>query len=681
MPDLPEVFRKYKNSRIAVYGLGAETEKILPELERRFQVAGLLDSYRENGTMYGQSIISVQKAVEEKVQLILVVARPGSCRAIAKRIRGLCMEHGIALMDIRGRDLCSFQRAVYDFKGVQGISIAQLFQAVESMEAVSFDLFDTLIMRQVLFPTDIFDLVDRCLQTKGIFIKDFSEKRLESEKRLSRTSAPTLTDIYICMAETYHIQDISPQELAELEWETDYNCLIPREEMCEVVRRIDRAGKKIYITSDTWYNRKQVELLLKKCRISCCRDLFLSCEHGTGKTQQLFSCLKEQVPAESCIHIGDDEVADVEYARKNGVAACRIYSGMDLLEMVGYLGLADRLEGMESRIKTGLFVSKLFNSPFQFESEDRRICVKNPSDIGYLFLAPLISDFVFWFYGEIRKKQIPNVWFGARDGFLIQKLYDDLAGESASVYFLISRTAAVRAGVQSADDIRYVDSMKFSGSIQEQLKERFGIVMDGGNQLEDYTEEILKRAAENRIHYKRYIDRLDIKEGKTAFFDFVAKGTSQMFLERLTEKHMTGFYFLQLEKEYMQDKKLDIVSFYEPEETADSIIYDNYYILETILTSPDPSLMEFDEHGRPRYGVESRSEKDIACIRQVQEGIWNYFKAYRKLCRDIEPEIDRRLDELFLILIHHLSIQESDFLALVVEDPFFNRMTDISDLI
>ena len=63
----------------------------------------------ESGELYGEPIISTSQAVEHKVKLILVIARPGSCRVIAKRIGDLCMKHGIALIDIRGRDLCDLQ--------------------------------------------------------------------------------------------------------------------------------------------------------------------------------------------------------------------------------------------------------------------------------------------------------------------------------------------------------------------------------------------------------------------------------------------------------------------------------------------------------------------------------------------------------------------------------------------
>ncbi len=74
----------------------------------------------------------------------------------------------------------------------------------------------------------------------------------------------------------------------------------------------------------------------------------------------------------------------------------------------------------------------------------------------------------------------------------------------------------------------------------------------------------------------------------------MAKGTTQMYLQKLFAQHIKGFYFLQLEPEFMADKGLDIEPFYSDEEKNSSAIFDNYYILETILTALFPQLEEFD---------------------------------------------------------------------------------------
>ena len=688
MSDLSQKLHKYKNKLIALYGLGTETKKALNELSDNFRIAGLLDSYRVDGMMYGKPIISIQQAVKSGVELILVVARPGSCKAIVKKIVNICIDNQIDLIDIRGKNLCDIKKVAYGFRESDGITKKQLLKLVKENEVISVDLFDTLVMRQTLFSTDIFEIVDNKLRKEGIFINDFCGKRLESEKYLAKHMAPGLADIYQYMKDTYVIPDVVPRDLAEMEWRTDYEMLIPRQEMCEFVKEIFEQGKEVYIVSDTYYSKNQLVKILEKCGITFYTDIFASCEYNTSKTQRLFAKLKEKTVSRKCMHIGDDIVADVESAKKSDIRACQIYSGIELLEMVGYLGLWDSIDCLSDRIKIGMFVARLFNSPFQFENAERMISVANSYDIGYLFFAPMISDFVIWFKEQVSLEALPNIWFCARDGYLIKKLYDELENKDESVYFLTSRIAAIRAGMKDERDIRYVAEMKFSGTLQEQLQERFGITMqndrmedEGKDTLIDYAQEILSKACTNRKNYETYIESLSVKEGAIAFFDFVAKGTSQMYIGRLIENHLKGFYFLQLEEEHMRDKCLDIQPFYTADEMENSAIFDNYYILETMLTAPSPSVAGFDEDGKVYYAEETRKEEDIECFKVAQNGIFDYFKTYQCLCPKEEERVNKKLDEVILALIHNIYISDKTFLNLKVEDPFFHRNTDMTDLI
>ncbi len=691
MSDLLKMLDQYRKSKIAIYGLGTETERVLTQIDQEFQVIGLLDGYREDGILYGKPIISLKKAIEAGVKLILVVARPGSCKAIAKRIGKICKENQIDLLDVRGKNLCDLKKATYDFKAVNGVTREYLTNIINENEVVSIDLFDTLVMRQTLFPADIFEMLDCKLREKGIVIEDFCKKRLDSEKHVSQYTAPTLTEIYSYMRDVYFMSEITPDELAQLEWSIDYELVIPRREMCDFMSQAYSQGKDFYIVSDTYYTRNQLSQLLEKCGITFYTDIFVSCEYRTGKTGRLFEIVKDKIHGNSCVHIGDDSIADVENARKHGIAACHIYSGLELLESTGYLGLWDSIDGLADRIKVGMFVADLFNSPFQFETAERKISVKNAYDIGYLFFAPIISDFVIWFEEQVKKYRLQNVLFCARDGYLIKKLYDELKDETSSIYFLTSRTAAIRAGIEDEKDIEYVSEMKFSGTLEEQLWERFGItaseeadysgVSQGRVSLLDYSNEILEKASVCRRNYRLYIDSLAMQKGDAAFFDFVAKGTSQMYLRRLIKNHLKGIYFLQLEEEHMEDKGLDIIPFYKKEERDNSSILENYYILETMLTSPMPSVKEFDERGEPCYAKETRKDEDIECFLTAQEGIADYFKTFLRLCPETERKINRKIDELFLTLIHGISVLDHSFRNLKVEDPFFNRTTEVEDLI
>lgn len=684
MSALSSILEEYKNAKIAIYGLSEATQKVLEEIGCAANVVGLLDGYRSSGNLYGMPIISLEQALEEQVRLILVAARPGSCRAIAGKISGICRERQIALLDIRGNDLCSTRRIVYDFQKVSGITWDELMRRAQTYDAVSFDLFDTLIMRQTLFPADVFELMDDRLRQHGIFIEEFPSRRMASEKELSQGRAPRLTEIYRHMKNTYHIAEIEPEQMAVMEWEIDCGLIVPRKEVCKLFMMLAAQGKQVFIVSDSYYNEKQIKGLLKKCGITGYTGLFVSCEYGTGKTQKLFSRYRQEIRAERYLHIGDDITADVECAQKNDISACRLYSGMDLLELAGYMGLWDYTDCLSDRIRIGMFVSGIFNSPFQFETEERRIGVGSAYEIGYAFFAPMICDFVMWFREQVAKFQLKNILFCARDGYLIKQLYDELCNSVSSVYFLTSRTAAVRAGMENEADIRYVGEMKFSGSLSEQLEKRFGIQIgeaDEGCGLLDFEKQILERSAQNRKNYQRYIDRQNLAEGDAAFFDFVAKGTTQMFLGRLLPQHLKGIYFLRLDEEQMRGKDLDIISFYHDVGKNSGAIFQDYYILETMLTAPMPSVREFDGMGNPVYEQESRSPEDIRCFQEAQEGIRGYFREYLKLCPISARKTNKRLNEIFLSMIHRVEIADNDFLNLKVEDPFFNRMSDMMDML
>lgn len=60
MSEIVQLFKQYSNKKIALYGLGSETERVLREFGDSFDIAGLLDSFRESGEMiYGKPVIAL----------------------------------------------------------------------------------------------------------------------------------------------------------------------------------------------------------------------------------------------------------------------------------------------------------------------------------------------------------------------------------------------------------------------------------------------------------------------------------------------------------------------------------------------------------------------------------------------------------------------------------------------
>ena len=678
MSDIRTVLSEYGNAKLALYGLGTETERFLARYGSHLSVVGLLDGFREDGELYGYSILPHRTAIDMGVKLIIVVARPGSCKAIAKRIGGLCRDNNVALFDVRGRDLLAANAVAYDFGGIDGGTGAELANSIKKAEVISFDLFDTLIARKVYSYTDIFELMDMELKRTGIIIPNFPGLRVSAEKELSQDSAPTLEMIYEEVLRRCGGGFISAKELAELEWRIDRETIIARDSVIRLYQDILASGKRVVITTDSYYRKDRIEEILECYGIKGYENIFVSCEYGVSKTGGLFNEVRK-LTENDILHIGDDEAADIEMAGKACISSFRIYSPVDLFDLLGGMGADDCMKTLSDRLKVGLFASRLFNDPFVFDEDERRVVVEDARSIGYLFCAPMITDFVLWMKERVREQGFRQILFCARDGYLVGKLYRRIDSETKSVYFLSSRASAIRAGMESEDDISYVDSMKYFGTQEESLKARFGI--DLSDESMNRNDMIFKKAREQKKNYRSYIEKLNLHDDKIAMFDFVAKGTPQLYLGRLFDQHMKGFYFLQLEPEFMADKGLDIEPFYSNEEKNASAIFDNYYILETMLTSPYSQMVEFDDEGDPSFADETRSAKDLRCFESAQEGIEEYFRAYVRLLPNEARAENKRLDEVLLSLVNRVKILDEDFLGLKVEDPFFGRMTAITDVI
>ena len=678
------------NKKLLIYGLSTETERVLNEWNGKYNVIGLLDGFKTSGQQFGYPILDINDVVKLENIIIIVVARPGSCKAIAKRIGDLCRENNVELFDIRGKDLLADTRVVYDFTAAQGYTRQDLLSAIENAKVVSFDLFDTLAIRNISSFEGVLKLVDARFREKGINIPNFVNKRLKIEKELSFDNAPKLGEIYSEVLKDVGEFSFSADELAGIEFEVDKNLIEERRDVVDLLNELVKKNKLIYITSDSYYTKEQISQILERIGVAFVTDVLISCEYGTSKTGNLFEKLKAVSGEADILHVGDDIVADIESAKRHGINTFQIYSAAELLELVGGLKLSETENSLSDQIKVGMFVANLFNSPFQFEDDEKRIHAEDAKDVGYLFCAPMIMDFTKWFEEESKDAGNTNRWLCARDGYLLKRLYEIMFPSQKAEYFYTSRISAIRAGVDSIADIEYVDGMKFSGECKENLKIRFGIsaeVLDtadidnGQEGLLKYSKAILDNLKSKKENNLKYIDKLDAEDGSISLFDFVAKGTCQMYIQRLTQNPIKGLYFLQLDPEFMKDKNLDIKPFYTDMERDSSAIFDNYYILETLLTSPEASVDEFDDEGNPVFAKETRTDKDIACFMRAQDGIIEYVKKYISICPVSESSINKKLDEIFLTLVHNVEIRDKDFLSLTVEDPFFNRMTDITDVL
>lgn len=71
----------------------------------------------------------------------------------------------------------------------------ELINIIQDYEIVSFDVFDTLIMRKTMFSADVFDIVSQKMKKDYINIEDFRNQRIKADSDIAQTS-PNIYEIY-----------------------------------------------------------------------------------------------------------------------------------------------------------------------------------------------------------------------------------------------------------------------------------------------------------------------------------------------------------------------------------------------------------------------------------------------------------------------------------------------------
>jgi predicted HAD superfamily hydrolase len=195
----------------------------------------------------------------------------------------------------------------------------------------TFDLFDTLITRNVLRPEDIFKKVGRRLRAAALW--SHSEERFSRERiaagtrtlRRLRVEEITLTQIYETLAANAGWSEEQAVQAMALEIEEELAAMRPIAEMRDRFNALDTASKAI--VSDTYYSQSTIKQMLERCGIECPPDrVFLSSTLDKRKsTGRLFPYVAQQLDTATgdILHTGDNEHSDLKSAQSQGFAAER----------------------------------------------------------------------------------------------------------------------------------------------------------------------------------------------------------------------------------------------------------------------------------------------------------------------------------------------------------------------
>ncbi len=197
---------------------------------------------------------------------------------------------------------------------VQGENfLEQAKKAIDSHSIISFDIFDTLILRLYVRPIDLFIHLEKLNNCSG-----FTEQRILAERSAHENTNDeevTLNEIYECIPSKF-------KKFKDVEIELEYNVVRPNPEIKKLYDYALKKGKKLIITSDMYLPRQTIEKILSKCGYADYYKLYLSSERKKTKNssnlyREILSELK--ISPQNIIHIGDNYFSDCEQARTVGI--------------------------------------------------------------------------------------------------------------------------------------------------------------------------------------------------------------------------------------------------------------------------------------------------------------------------------------------------------------------------
>lgn len=341
---------------------------------------------------------------------------------------------------LRGRKL-PFSLSVGKIPPIEWMDHEALVALCAPYEVISFDVFDTLLVRTAARPGNVFRLLE---MQRGQL--DFAQARRRAEVTARKEHEGEITLAMICdiLAREGVVADARAAEKAEIDAEIAMTKASPR--MLELVKTLLSQGKRVVAASDMYLPGHAIEAMLKKAGYPPLTRVFVSCEAGVckaGGALQRYVC--EQMGTENVLHIGDNVQADLVGAGQAGLDGAWLCHQQE----PDTLAAVPQSPSLASATWRALVNQRLNGG------------VKLPDTaygVGYAVTGILAWGYCQWLCEQKRIRGWDKLFFAARDGYPMYLLYTKYFGEAE--YLPLSRAAAQVLDL-SANAQAYVDNNLF----------------------------------------------------------------------------------------------------------------------------------------------------------------------------------------------------------------------------
>ena len=525
----------------------------------------------------------------------------------------------------------------------------QIEEKIKRHANISFDVFDTLLVRKTLYPQDVFYLTERRAKNAGFAADGFAEARQRVEHDHVYAD---LDQIYACLEDVFDWTEETAEQIKGIELSVEMDILSPRTEIVELLHFAKQEGKRVFLISDTYLPEPVLCDILAKNGITGFDVLLVSCAYKKAKQSGLYQELIALCPGSgSILHIGADPAADGMASETAGICSVVIPSALELARERGWETCISSARTLTERCMVGSVVSKLYRDPFQNPNLHERTEEERILRYGISAVAPLATGYMTWLLSKLRENEFDGVLFLARDGYLPAAIYDLVREDMhlpKGIYYYANRHSAFLCG---ADIETQVDSIAQLGRLQgltarEILKNIYRIPEEDLLPLEKYdtvAEYIDKHmpvireiAKGSREGFRRYSERCGMRPGGLyALVDFVPGGTTLPNLQRFLPYRMKGFYFGNF-RSSMNDNEYYLIR-------KDSALIKNFIELESYFCSPEPSQDCMKEDGTPVFFEEIRTPQEMLQFQMVFDAALSFagefFRVFYQEGEIISPSL------------------------------------------
>ena len=539
-----------------------------------------------------------------------------------------------------------------------------IYEEIKKHDIISFDIFDTLLIRPYVKPTDLFLHIEKLYKIKG-----FHKNRILAEKsargKYIDNEEITLNQIYEEIDEKY-------KRFKEIEIELEERILTIHKENKELYDYALSLGKKIIIVSDMYLPKNAIEKILIKNNYTNYYKLYLSSELNLTKASgNLYKYIIEDLKVEpsTIMHIGDNFHSDFNNPKLYKIDSVYIEKIIDTFlenNIRAKKLLNENKNNIAVSIMLGISAFSRLNNFNKNENKDKNYW----RNFGFVYGGPAVFSYMNWLKKQIIKDNINEVLFVARDGYSLKKVFDLIKPESVKthyiyapriIYYLITLDFSMIKYFRLDDAIKSV--LEFYKDKDEYLQKRTPKITSA---IEGYkfilsNIEIYKKLAKKEYqNYKEYIEKFNIEKNNIAVVDTCSLfKTSQKIISLfLGRENIIGYYFILLKNKIYKSNQYFAKSF---EKEGNHKILD-WNLAEFLITSPEPPIKNIIDL-KPVYSVPSKYEENRMKIYEyISDGIVEFSKIAKNCFWELETFISNEEVTNFLnILIDNPSDRDKKY--------------------